>query len=70
VLEGVGPLDETQAKRRYVSYKLTRRAGKVATVESVTGRGELSGKETHGSLSEKPGRSGYIDDIRERPDQW
>jgi hypothetical protein len=70
VLEGVGPLSPAQAQRRYVSYKLYRRAGKVEKVESITGRGELSGKETHGSLSEKPGRSGYIDDIRERPDQW
>jgi hypothetical protein len=65
VLEGVGRLEETQAQRRYLSYKVYRRSGRVAKVEIVTGRGELSGKEIHSHLAIRHGRSAYIEDIRQ-----
>src|SRR5262249_42099414 len=42
-LEGVGRLKETEARRRYLSYKVYRRSGRVEKVEIVTGLGELSG---------------------------
>jgi hypothetical protein len=67
VLEGVGRLEEHQARRRYVSYRISRRQGRVEKVEAVTGRGELSGREVHGSLTERHGRSVYIDDNRDSP---
>ncbi|MCI0683509.1 MAG: serine/threonine protein kinase [Gemmataceae bacterium] len=67
VLEGVGRLDEEQARRRYLSYRISRRQGRVEKVEAVTGRGELSGREIHGSLTERQGRSVYIDDNRAAP---
>jgi tRNA A-37 threonylcarbamoyl transferase component Bud32 len=65
VLEGVGPLDESQARRRYLSHKLYRRGGRVEKVEIVTGRGELSGTEIHSHLAIRHGRSPYIEDVRE-----
>jgi tRNA A-37 threonylcarbamoyl transferase component Bud32 len=65
VLEGVGPLDESEARRRYLSHKVYRRGGRVEKVEIVTGRGELSGTEIHSHLAIRHGRSAYIEDIRE-----
>jgi hypothetical protein len=64
VLEGVGPLDESQAGRRYLSHKVYRRGGRVEKVEIVTGRGELSGTEIQSHLAIRHGRSAYIEDIR------
>jgi hypothetical protein len=65
VLDGVGPLDESAARQRYLSHKIYRRAGRVEKVEIVTGRGELSGTEIHSHLAIRHGRSAYIEDIRE-----
>jgi serine/threonine protein kinase len=65
VLEGVGRLDDSQARRRYLSNKVYRRAGRVEKVEIVTGLGELSGAEIHSHLAIRHGRSAYIEDIRE-----
>jgi tRNA A-37 threonylcarbamoyl transferase component Bud32 len=65
VLEGVGRLDESQARRRYLSHKIYRRSGRVEKVEIVTGRGELSGTEIHSHLAIRHGRSAYIEDVRE-----
>src|SRR5262245_20079326 len=67
VLTGVGRIDEDQARRRASSYRISRRQDRVEKVEAVTGRGELSGREIHGSLTERHGRSVYIDDIRDSP---
>jgi hypothetical protein len=64
VLEGVGPIDDRQARKRYLSHKIYRRQGRVEKVEIVTGRGELSGTEHHSHLAIRHGRSAYIDDIR------
>jgi tRNA A-37 threonylcarbamoyl transferase component Bud32 len=64
VLEGVGPLEESQARRRYLSHKVYRRAGRVEKVEIVTGLGELSGTEIHSHLAIRHGRSAYIEDVR------
>jgi tRNA A-37 threonylcarbamoyl transferase component Bud32 len=65
VLEGVGRLDESQARRRYLSHKVYWHSGRVEKVEIVTGRGELSGTEIHSHLAIRHGRSAYIEDIRE-----
>jgi hypothetical protein len=69
VLEGVGPIDESKAARRYLSYKIYRRAGRVEKVELVTGRGELSGREIHSHLAIRHGRTSYIEDIRRQTDE-
>jgi hypothetical protein len=65
VLEGVGPISESQAGRRYLSYKIYRKAGRVEKVELVTGRGELSGREIHSHLAIRHGRTAYIEDFRQ-----
>lgn len=65
VLEGVGAITESQAGRRYLSYKFYRRAGRVEKVELVTGRGELSGREIHSHLAIRHGRTAYIEDFRQ-----
>jgi hypothetical protein len=65
VLEGVGRLEEAQARRRYLTYKVYRRQGRVEKVEIVTGLGELSGKEIQSHLAIRHGRSAYIEDLRQ-----
>src|SRR5579884_459848 len=64
-LQGVGRIDESQARRRYLSYKVYRHAGRAERVEIVTGRGELSGTEIFSHLAIRHGRSAYIEDVRE-----
>jgi hypothetical protein len=65
VLEGVGPLEESQVRRRYLSHKVYRRGGRVEKVEIVTGHGELSGTEIYSHLALRHGRSPYLEDVRE-----